>query len=131
MAVLVDTSALYSVIVATDATHSRAVAILTDLAERRESMVTTNYVIVETVTLLGRRAGMPPVRDFLSVAMPSLRVHWVSEDLHDHAVAVLVAVGRRDLSLVDCVSLELMRQLGLDTAFAFDEHFNQQGFRTL
>jgi predicted nucleic acid-binding protein len=32
------------------------------------------------------------------------------------------------LSLVDCTSFQVMRQLGIDTAFAFDEHFAEQHF---
>jgi predicted nucleic acid-binding protein len=51
--------------------------------------------------------------------------------LHDRAIAALLTAGARDLSLVDCVSFEVMRLLGLDTAFAFDAHFAQQGFRSL
>jgi predicted nucleic acid-binding protein len=37
----------------------------------------------------------------------------------------------RDLSLVDCVSFEIMRDLGIATTFSFDDHFAQQGFRRL
>jgi predicted nucleic acid-binding protein len=32
------------------------------------------------------------------------------------------------LSLVDCVSFTVMKDLGLTTAFAFDRHFEQAGF---
>ena len=49
--------------------------------------------------------------------------------LHERAVAALLTAGDRDLSLVDCVSFEVMRRSGLDTAFAFDEGFTKQGFR--
>ena len=41
---------------------------------------------------------------------------------------MLLAEGRRKLSLVDCVSFELMRDKGRHTGFAFDAHFNEQGF---
>jgi uncharacterized protein len=37
----------------------------------------------------------------------------------------------RSLSLVDCVSFVVMRQMGLDTAFVFDRHFRNQGFHCL
>jgi predicted nucleic acid-binding protein len=37
----------------------------------------------------------------------------------------------KTLSLVDCTSFVVMRQLGLNTAFAFDKHFQLQGFRCL
>jgi predicted nucleic acid-binding protein len=43
-------------------------------------------------------------------------------------MATLLAAGRRKLSLVDCVSFELMRGCGCNHAFAFDAHFEEQGF---
>jgi predicted nucleic acid-binding protein len=38
------------------------------------------------------------------------------------------AANRRSLSLVDCVSFVVMRQLAIRDAFAFDRHFEEQGF---
>jgi predicted nucleic acid-binding protein len=35
---------------------------------------------------------------------------------------------RRDLSLVDCVSFEVMRRNGITRAFAVDRHFQELGF---
>ena len=56
------------------------------------------------------------------------RVDWVSEDDHLRAMEALLIAGRRKLSLVDCISFRSMQKLGLTTAFAFDEHFREQGF---
>lgn len=93
--------------------------------------LTSNYILLETIALLGRRIGPAAVRDFQTAFTPALRVMWVGEALHQRAVAALLTAGQRDLSLVDCVSFEIMRQLGLDAAFAFDQHFVQQGFQSI
>jgi len=37
-------------------------------------------------------------------------------------------IMRKKLSLVDCVSFNLMRRLGVKKVFAFDPHFKEQGF---
>jgi len=37
-------------------------------------------------------------------------------------------VRGKDFSFTDCTSFAVMRQLGITTAFAFDEHFEQFGF---
>ncbi len=63
--------------------------------------------------------------------IPILQVEWVDKALHERAMAILLAAGRRDLSLVDCVSFETMRRLGLTEVFTFDAHFAQQGFRCI
>jgi hypothetical protein len=81
------------------------------------------------MALIGRRIGSAGVRDFQTNVVPPLDVIWVGEPLHQRAVAALLTAGLKDLSLVDCVSFELMRELELDTVFAYDHHFDQQGFR--
>ena len=50
---------------------------------------------------------------------------------HRAGVASVLAANQRRLSLVDCVSFEVMRRLGIREAFAFDAHFADQGFRCL
>ena len=43
-------------------------------------------------------------------------------------ISALLAAAKKNLSLVDCVSFELMGNLGIRTAFAFDAHFKDAGF---
>jgi len=46
-------------------------------------------------------------------------------------VTALLAAGHRQLSLVDCVSFEVMRREGIRRVFAFDAHFADHGFDTI
>jgi predicted nucleic acid-binding protein len=46
-------------------------------------------------------------------------------------VAAWLEANRRGLSFVDCTSFEVMRQRGVQQAFAFDGHFEEQGFKVL
>ena len=62
--------------------------------------------------------------------LPVYTVQWVSEAIHAQAVHYMLAAGKRRLSLTDCVSFKMMRRNGCDRAFAFDPHFDQQGFQT-
>jgi predicted nucleic acid-binding protein len=129
--VFVDTSDLYALLNAGDAQHAPAAGIWSRLFDRREELITSNYVLVESMALIARRLGLAALRDFQGDFVPVLQPVWVDEALHNRAVAALLTVGIRDLSLVACVSFEIMRSLGLDTAFAIDDHFNRQGFTCL
>ncbi len=131
MSVFVDTSALLAVLDGGDAEHAPARDAWQTLLERDEPLVTTSYVLVETFALVQSRLGMEAVRALAGDVVPVLRVHWVGESEHRLGVTALVAAGRRHLSLVDCVSFATMRELRLETAFAFDRDFTEQGFRTL
>ena len=55
----------------------------------------------------------------------------VDAALHRAGSDALLAAGRRDVSLVDCVSFAAMRREGIADAFAIDRHFAEQGFRCL
>ncbi len=131
MAVFVDTSAFYAALDADDANHHAAVRTWHSLEDSGETPSTSNYVLVETLAVVSRRLGLQSARDFQTRFVPLLEVHWVDEPLHGLAVAAMLTAGRRNLSLVDCVSFEMMRRLGLDKAFAFDAHFVEQGFERI
>lgn len=130
MSVFVDTSALLAVLDADDRYHARARGVWTDLIGRTQDLVSTNYVLVETFALVQHRLGMEAVRSLEEDILPLMRVHWINEADHRAGVTALLTAGRRQLSLVDCVSFVVMRQLKLKTAFAFDNDFNEQGFET-
>ncbi|MGH2460717.1 MAG: type II toxin-antitoxin system VapC family toxin [Chloroflexota bacterium] len=131
MAVFVDTSGVVATLNPRDENHPAARARWIELLERDEILHTTNYAIVESLAVLSRRLGFSAVRAFQADVVPVLTIFWVDPDVHGRAVSALLTAGERHLSLVDCVSFEVMRRLDLDTAFAFDAHFAEQGFRSL
>jgi predicted nucleic acid-binding protein len=130
MSVFADTSGIYAVFDQLDANHSRAMDAWKDWLQRRERLFTNNYVLLETASLLQKRIGVAAVRGLHEDVVPLLRVEWVSEEQHHAGVAAVLAASRRQLSLVDCVSFQTMRQHGLRIAFCFDSHFREQGFDT-
>lgn len=131
MTVFVDTSAIIATMVCDDIMHTGAAAAWDHLLSSSARMATTNYVIVEACSVLQRRHGPLAVAHLRGLVTPVVAIHWVTREQHDAAFAALLAANRRDLSLVDCVSFAVMRETGIDTAFAFDRHFGEQGFRVL
>ena len=96
----------------------------------REPILTHNYVVAECAALMQRRLGLQAALAYLN-ATRLLHVHWVSRSEHDQAVELLERRSRRGLSLVDCVSFVVMRELNVDTALAFDADFEREGFKVL
>lgn len=131
MTVFVDTSAFLAGLDASDDQHQRAVDTWKNLIQTDTPLLTTNYVLLETIAVLQHRGGLSPVRRFLDDLLPALQVYWVSEADHGAAVTALLTADRRQLSLVDSTSFHVMRRLAFETAFAFDPHFVDQGFHCL
>jgi len=127
--VFVDTSALYAVMDADDEVHSQARTAWRELIQTGVPLVTSNYVCVETTALVQARLGMGAARALFNDVLPVVTIVAIDEAHHANAVATLLGVNRRNLSLVDCSSFAIMRHRGIAAAFAFDRHFAQQGFR--
>ena len=131
MTAFVDTSAFYAVLDRSDTNHIRAHVTWRRLIEEDFVLVTSNYVLLETAALLQGRLGIDAVRSFHADIVPLLQIEWVDEASHRAAAEVTLTAGRLKLSLVDCVSFQVMRQRAVDVAFCFDEHFREQGFQVL
>lgn len=128
MNIFVDTSAFYAVLDRDDENYQKAKKAWTDQISSENILVTTNYVLVETFALLQHRLGMEAVRGFQDDITPLVNTEFVTLEAHRSGTSALLSASRRNLSLVDCVSFEMMRTLGIKTVFAFDPHFREQGF---
>ena len=131
MSVFVDTTALLAFLDADQPRHGEVIDAWDGKVLGEEPLLTSNYVLVESFALVQRRLGLEALRALADILVPMLRPLWVDEELHAAAVAALFTAGRRNLSLVDCTSFELMRRHGLTEALALDDDFSRQGFRLL
>lgn len=129
MIVFADTSALFSLLVRNDHMHIRAKENFTYFARQGVQLLTTSFVLVETVALLQSRIGLAPVHDFNAKILPLMEVVWVDADWYRRAMQRLLARNARDLSLVDCVSFEVMEAREIREAYTFDRHFEENGFK--
>ena len=127
----IDTSAIYAVFDRDDANHPRARAAWERLLQDPGTLLTTNYVLVEASALLQNRLGFAALRAFHDDVVPLLVVEWITETVHRSAATSLLTASRRNLSLVDCVSFQVMRAMSVESAFCFDRYFREQGFLTI
>ena len=128
MNIFIDTSAFLAVLDRSDRNHTYANPFWLQIISREEVLLCHNYILVETSAVLLRRIGMKAVRVFEQDIIPVLHIIWVTKEVHSAAVSAHLMADRRSLSLVDCVSFEVMRRTGVLKAFAFDRHFRDYGY---
>ena len=98
-----------------------------------EPLVTTSYVIDETVTFFNSRnfhAKAVEIGERL-LASRSVTVVHVDEVLFREGWNYFSQHADKRYSLTDCISFALMRQKNIKRALAFDKHFDQAGFERL
>lgn len=124
---MIDTSGMLAVADPNEPTHAWASAQYAGAARR----VIHNYVLAEWVPLAHTR-GLPRATalQFMDevLAEPGLELIWVDPDIHDDAVALLLARSDKTYSLCDAVSFVIMDRLDLTDALTTDKHFMQEGF---
>ncbi len=128
MNIYIDTAAFLATLNINDRYHPSARKTWDEILASASTLFSSNYVILETTALLQHRFGIEAVRLFESDIIPVLEIAWVDKDFHMQAMSALLVANRRNLSLVDCTSFEIMRQIGIEAAFTFDPHFSEQGF---
>jgi predicted nucleic acid-binding protein len=131
MRAFIDTSAIMAVLNASDRYHSWAKSAWQDLLIQDVQVICSNYVLVEAISILQNRFGLEAVRLLQNDIVPVLEIAWVDGNIHRQAVSAMLVANRRQLSLVDCVSFEIMRQLEITQVFTFDPHFAEQGFKVI
>lgn len=124
--IFVDTGAWFAAFVPNDADHAAADAWL---EANTEPLVTTNYVIDELLTLMKMRGEFQrALRVGASLfAEEIVQVAWVLPGDVQQAWRIFQRYHDKAWSFTDCVSRVMMERLGIQKAFAFDDHFRQFG----
>jgi predicted nucleic acid-binding protein len=126
--VFIDTTAFLAALDKGDKFHPEAAKKWSVLASCKSELWTTDYVRLESWSLIQRRLGAEAVMAFQDDWLPLCKIHEVGRDGFERAAAQWRIAQRRNLSLVDLTSFDAMRQLAIRTALAFDEHFKEMGY---
>lgn len=124
--IFVDTSAWFASAVPWDVDHQAASAWL---SRNTEPLLTSDYVVDETLTLLrsrGESARAVALGQELFGGRLAI-VHRLSETELREAWEIFRRFTDKEWSFTDCTSKVLIEQQSISHAFAFDHHFHQFG----
>lgn len=129
--IFVDTSAFYARQARRDSHFHLASALWKDLDHT--TLITSNHVVEETITLLARRLGYVLAADMAARLYSSEKLDIVSTSRDDEldAIRFFRKFAGQSVSFTDCISFAIMKRNQISTAFTFDRHFRDAGFRVL
>ena len=128
--IFVDTSAFLALYVKRDQYHRQASKIFPSLPR---PFSTSNHVVDELATLLGRIAGYRYAADRVDDVYASESIDVLSSTRNDEVEAIrwMRKFADKEISFTDCISFAMMRRVGIRTAFTFDRHFRDAGFQII
>jgi predicted nucleic acid-binding protein len=97
-------------------------------------LVTTDTVLNETLAALGRTRHLRELAAAMVwtiLADPNTIVVHQTRDLFLEGLRLYEARPDKSYSLTDCISMNLMRSMGLKDILTNDSHFSQEGFNVL
>ena len=129
----VDTGGWIACADAADPAHARTAAARDAALETGLALVTTDFVVDETLTLLRLRLGLPAADKWWRQVDGSPRLRWerITVERFDRARQLFFQYRDKRFSFTDCTSFIVMRELKLSQALATDRHFRQMGFQVV
>jgi uncharacterized protein len=128
--IFIDTSAWYAASSTRDVNHRDAVLFL---STAREQLYTSDSIIDETSTLFRSRSEDQHALAFGKELIEDgfTKVIRISDQDFLDAWDVFQRFADKQWSFTDCTSRVVMERLGIQKAFAFDDHFRQFGTVTV
>lgn len=126
--VFIDTSMFFALVHDKDEFHNTAASILKKLETEKTLLITSNYVLDETFTLIRLRRGIKIADNFRRSLTRGIKIVRIT--VADEAGAwQWFLKDWSKLSFTDCVSFAAMTRLGLKRVATFDKDFQKAGFQ--
>ena len=132
-AVFVDTGGWVACADRADPAHSACTGARDTTLEAGRTLITTDFVVEETLTLIRFRLGLAAANVWWRQIDGSARLRWerIENERFERARNLFFEYRDKNLSFTDCTSIALMRELKLTTVITTDRHFQQVGFDVL
>ena len=127
----IDTSGWGNLFDSSQPYHFQAAEIYLSAKVEQQKIITTNYIIIELVSLFISPLRVPRQKIIEFIAglkqSPYLKIMHIDVSLDDQAWQFFQRHQDKDWSLVDCASFVVMNKLNIEEALTSDHHFEQAG----
>ena len=132
-AVFVDTAGWMACADGADPAHRRSCRARDAALEAGETLITTDFVVDETLTLIRLRLGVRAAEAWWDQIDRTSRLRWERIDAgrFESARQLFFQYRDKDFSFTDCASFVVMREIRVTHALTTDGHFRQMGFQVL
>lgn len=128
--IFVDSGAFIAKFFKDDMDHKQAVSQWNEFEESGEKLFTSNLVLTETITYLGRKADFRFAAERARNIYDSLSFQILrpTEEVELLAITLMRKYSDQKIGFADCLSFVLMKREKISRVFTFDRHFQTAGF---
>lgn len=131
--IFIDTGAFIAKYLASDQYHASGIRRWKKLESSSALLLTSNFVLDETLTLLGRWSSYSFAAKKAQLIYSSTRIEIIRPEEEDERAALKLFEKFADqkVSFTDCISFALMKKRKVRQVYSFDKHFARAGFSIL
>lgn len=129
--IFIDTVAFLARYVVQDQYFKQAASVWKQIEKDKTLCITSNFVIDETLTLLGRKAGYAFAAEKGAIIYATSRFEILRPTEEDEKAGLdfFRKYADQSISFTDCISFVLMKKRKISRIFSFDHHFHLAGFQ--
>jgi predicted nucleic acid-binding protein len=112
-----------------DALHTRVHTIYQRIKSEQKSLVTTNWVIAETATVLSNRDSQQTAIEFIRhIQQTDITVLTVSPEIEEATYQLFCEQTTKHTSMVDCSNVTTAKHYDIPNIFSFDRFYTRFGY---
>lgn len=133
MKVLIDTYGWIALLDPREARHQEVKNCYQQLKNKKAVIITTDYILDETITLLYRRLPAEVAQDALAslekaVKKELLQLEWINSEHFTEALALRKKlIDKPNISFTDLTSMIVIKEMNINYILTDDHHFLQVG----
>jgi hypothetical protein len=130
MKVFIDTGAFLALANKPDSLHELTATVYQEALEQNATIITSNYIVDETITLIRARVGHRAAVAFIkSLDVSGIKVLRITEGDEHSAREIFIKYKDKEFSFTDCTCFALIDKHSIDAILSLDAHFGQYGYK--
>lgn len=129
--IFVDSDAFIALAVEEDSIRPWAEKVSKQLFNRESTLVTSNFVFGEVVTLVSQKLGLKRAKESIDLMESACSIIDATLFHRQDAVKKFFSRTSKNTRFTDCINMAMMDELGIDTIFSHDLHYKQAGYNRL
>lgn len=105
-----------------DSLHTVAFQLSKQIASEKYSVVISNLIVAETLTIISQKLGRKPAIT-TSIAIhnnPDIEIIFIDRQLHERSLQLFNKIDKKNMSFIDCSILAVMQKKNIKQLLTFD-----------
>lgn len=128
--VFIDADAFVAIINSQDSNHKKAISLSNKIKRENIEIITSSHAVGEAITVVSQEAGLRKAVLFgRKIYKGEIIIMDANRNQQRKALDLFSQAKSKNVRFTDYINMVFMDELGVDTIFSFDKHYQRAGYR--